>query len=130
MARILFIRVSAVTFDEKDVIKAWPMLCATVWPDPELEGIDSTAKIVRKMAPVAGHGVLELVDALADVVRFGDMPENWKTALQGSAQQLADLRARMDEALGNRDVPKAHALTEAIENALDEAEDVMRGLKK
>ena len=56
MGRILFIRVSAVTFDEKDVIKAWPTLCAVVWPDPELENINSTRKIVRTLAPVAGHG--------------------------------------------------------------------------
>ena len=130
MGRILFIRVSAVTFDEKDVIKAWPMLCAMVWPDPELDGINSTRKIVRALAPAPGHGVLELVDALTDIVRFGDMPEIWKTALQGPAQQLAELRERMDEALGNRDVPKAHTLTEAIEDALNEAEKAMRELKK
>lgn len=127
MGRILFIRVSAATFDEKDVLKAWPMLYAAVWPDPGVEGADTPAKVVRKFLPAPGRGVLELVDALGDFVRFSDMPKEWRTALQPPAERLEELRARLDEALGDRDVQKAQTLTGAIEDALDEAEAIMRG---
>ena len=127
MGRILFIRVSAATFDEKDVLKAWPMLYAAVWPDPGVEGADTPAKVVRKFLPAPGRGVLELVDALGDFDRFSDMPKEWRTALQPPAERLEELRARLDEALGDRDVQKAQTLTGAIEDALDEAEAIMRG---
>lgn len=129
MGRILFIRVSAVTFDEKDVIRAWPVLCATVWPDPDLEGVTSAAKLARKLAPAAGRGVLELADGLTDIVRFGDVSQEWKTAMKGPAKRLEEARQRLDEALGDRDAKRAYALTDEIEKALDEAEQAARDLR-
>ena len=128
MGRILFIRVSAVTFDEKDVIKAWPVLCAAVWPDPGVSGAPSPAKPARGLIPAAGRGVLELADGLADMVRFGDASQEWKAALESPLKRLKDVRLRLDEALGDRDARAAYALTEEIEKALDEAEDAARKL--
>ena len=129
MGRILFIRVSAVTFDEKDVIKAWPVLFATVWPDPELDGVTSAAKLARKLAPAVGRGVLELAEGLTEKLRFGEMPKEWKAALEGPAKRLEDLRQRLDELLGDRDARAAYALTDEIEKALDEAEQAARYLR-
>ena len=129
MGRILFIRVSAVTFDEKDVIKAWPVLFATVWPDPELDGVTSAAKLARKLAPAVGRGVLELAEGLTEKLRFGEMPKEWKSALEGPAKRLEDLRQRLDELLGERDARAAYALTDEIEKALDEAEQAARDLR-
>ena len=129
MGRILFIRVSAVTFDEKDVIKAWPVLFATVWPDPELDGVTSAAKLARKLAPAVGRGVLELAEGLAEKVRFGEMAKEWKAALEGPAKLLEDLRQRLDDRLGDRDARGAYALTDEIEKALDEAERAARDLR-
>ena len=129
MGRILFIRVSAVTFDEKDVIRAWPVLCATVWPDPELDGVTSAAKLARKLAPAVGRGVLELAEGLTEKVRFGEMAKEWKAALEGPAKLLEDLRQRLDDRLGDRDARAAYALTDEIEKALDEAEQAARDLR-
>lgn len=129
MGRILFIRVSAATYDERDVLKAWPTLYAAVWPDPGVDGADSPAKIVRKYVPDPGRGALELVDALVEYVRFGSLPEGWKETLRAPADQLEDLRRQMDEALGDQNVQKAQTLTRDIENALDDAEQVARGLR-
>lgn len=125
--RILFIRVSAVTYDEKDVLKTWPMLYAAVWPDPGVDGADSPARIVRKYVPAPGRGVLELADALVEFVRFGSLPEGWKEALQAPADRLEDLRRKMDDALGDQNVQAARSLTGDIENALDDAERLIRG---
>ena len=130
MARILFIRVRAETFDEKDVIRTWPVLYATVWPDVGVGSTDSPTRLARKLIPSPSRGVLELVDALVDFTRFGDISGDWKEALEASADRLANVRRHLDEALGDRDVHTAHTLTESIESALDEAEAVLRKLKK
>ena len=129
MGRILFIRVSAVTFDEKDMIRAWPVLCATVWPDPDLSGVASPAKLARKLAPAIGRGVLELADGLADILHFGNVSKEWKAALEGTIRRLENTRIRLDEALGDRDACAAYALTDEIEKALDEAEEAARQLR-
>lgn len=126
MSRILFIRVSAATFDEKDVPRAWPMTFALVWPDPMLEGIGSPARLARKLIADPKRGVLELVQAFVEHVRFAEMPDARRKALQSHADKLEALRLGLDEALGDRDVPRAHALTNAIEEALDDAEKAVR----
>ena len=126
MSRVLFIRVSAATYDEKDVPRTWPKLYSSVWPDPELDGDTSPAKLARKLIPAPQKGALELVDAFVQYVRFGDVADDQKKALQPQAERLAELRQSLDDALGNRDVPKAQALCTDIENALDKAEDALR----
>ena len=128
MPRILFIRVSASTYDEKDVPKTWPLLYATVWPDEDLAGEDSPKKLARKLAPSREKGVLELAEAVAEYVRFGDNGGKAKDALKTEGEKLETLRRDLDDALGNRDVKKAESLCTALENALDDAESAMRGL--
>lgn len=126
MGRILFIRVSAETYDEKDVLKTWPKLYASVWPDPGVDAEDSPSKITRKMIPARERGVLELVDGFVEYVRFGDMSEMTRKGLQSGADKLERLRGELDEALGNRDVQNASSLTNTIEDTLDEAEKAAR----
>ena len=122
MGRILFIRVSAVTYDEKDVPKAWPKLCAAVWPEPGVAGAGSPAAEVRKGMGTPVRGVLELVDALADFMQFGDMSEAQKAALERPVSSLREMRQKLDDALGNRNAQEAHTLANSIEDMLDEAE--------
>lgn len=126
MGRVLFIRVSAETYDEKDVPKSWPALYAVVWPDPGLDGSDSPAKLARKLIPARERGVLELVDAFVDYAHFADMGKERRGAIRGVSDKLEQLRRELGEALGDRDVSKAHPLTGAIEDALDEAEKILR----
>ncbi|MDL2207263.1 hypothetical protein LJB82_00900 [Desulfovibrio sp. OttesenSCG-928-M16] len=126
MGRILFIRVCAETYDEKDVPKTWPMTFALIWPEPMLDAADAPAKVAAKLTPGRKRGVLELLDAFVEHVRFADLPSAKKSALQGHANRLEALRQQLDAALGNRDAGKAHALTNDIEDALDETEKAVR----
>lgn len=126
MSRILFIRVSAETYDEKDVLQTWPKLFAAVWPDGLVDAADSPRKILGKLSPDPKKGALELVDGFVEYARFADMPAALRSALEPCAAKLADLREKLDQALGNRDVSRAHTLTNDIEDALDEAEKALR----
>lgn len=128
MGRILFIRVSAQTYDEKEVLRAWPKLYASIWPDPEVNISETPAGIIRKLVPAPGKGVLELLDAFTDHVSFGDLPQGWRAALQTKADALAALGRELDDALGEQDVHRARPLCTAIEDGLDEAEAIMRRL--
>jgi hypothetical protein len=126
MSGILFIRVSAVTYDEKDVLKAWPKLCAAVWPDPGVTDADSPAKIARTLVPAPGRGALELLDGFVEYVRFADAAKAVRAALEPCVKKLEGLRQELDAALGDRNVPEAHELTNLIEEALDETEKALR----
>jgi len=128
MGRILFIRVSAETYDDKEVLRAWPKLYAMVWPDAWTDSSDSPAKITRDLLPDARRGALQLIDAFVEHVHFGNMPAAARKALGGSAEILERLRADLNEALGNRDAQAASRLTNAIEDALDDAEKFAREL--
>jgi len=125
VGRNFFIRVSAETYDEKELIRTWPALCTLVWPD---EGAQKGG-ILRNLLPGAGRGVLQLVDAFVEYVHFGKMPGAARSDLTPAATELAKKRAELDEALGNRDVRAASGLTDAIEDALDEAESVAKRLR-
>jgi len=128
MPRILFLRVSACTYDEKDVPRTWPMLFAAVWPDEDLADIDSARKLARKLAPAREKGVLELARALPELVRFGELDDRKKTVLRPFADILESLHVKLDAALGDRDVKTAETLCTALEDTLDEAEAALRGL--
>lgn len=128
MGRNLFIRVSAVTYDEKAVPKAWPTLYAAVWPDPGMAGAGSPARLARNLVPASERGVLELVDAFVEYIHFGDLPKEKRDTLKEAAAMLEKLRGQMGEALGNRDVPTASGLTNAIEDALDQTERLMKDM--
>ena len=126
MGRILFIRVSAETYDEKDVIRAWPRLYALVWPEAGADPTAPTKKIIRSLVPDQKRGVLQLADAFVEYTHFGDVPEKARQGLKAAADTLERLRAELDDALGNRDVQTASKLTNTIEDALDDAEKAAR----
>ncbi len=112
MGRNLFIRVSTATYNEDAVFKDWPRLCALVRPD------NPFPVLPKDTGP---FGVVELLRELADNGAF--LPKGPAAeALAPFLPKLARLRQMMDDALGDRDVKKAHALTDEIEDALDEAE--------
>jgi hypothetical protein len=125
MSRVLFLRVSAKTYDETEVPATWPMLYAAVWPDGELAWEDSPAKLARGLAPRYDHGVLELADALVEAARFADASDRL-SSLKNGAQTLERLRGELDDALGDRNVAGAQKLCDAIEEALDGLEKTLR----
>ena len=59
MGRILQIRVSAWTYDEEEVLQAWPKLCALVWSQ-----LDQWGPAGMK------RGVTELAGYLPDALRY------------------------------------------------------------
>lgn len=116
MAKILIVRVSAQTWDEGEVEKRWPALCRLGFSPPVLFN--------------APKGVLELVEHLADRLDMGVLPEE-EARLAGEAiRRAAQAKARLEAELAEWNAKAASALTDDIEEALDEAERAARGTKK
>ena len=111
MGRILQIRVSAWTYDEDEVLQAWPKLCALVWSQ-----LDQWGPAGMK------RGVTELAGYLPDTLRFSDLPEEVKKALRPGAKKVADILEEMRKALADWDPRKANTLSDALEEALFELE--------
>lgn len=122
MGRHLFIRVTAQTFDEQQVRKDWPRLYDLAWPEQySLATPEKT--VVKNFTPPSSRGVLELLRAVTDAVAFGTvLPADAKRALAAPVARVNALAEALEEALGNRDVPTAHGLTNDIEEALDDLE--------
>ncbi|MDR3073883.1 MAG: hypothetical protein LBV01_04035 [Deltaproteobacteria bacterium] len=127
MGRVLTIRLHAGTYDEEDVFRSWPELCALAWPGKGEVTRGGWEKRPEPPAAIAApepvrRGVLELAHSLGEEFRFG----GWETAVQNR------LRAGMDEldravlqletALGDWRPQAADAAAYAIEDALDKLE--------
>lgn len=130
MAQNLFIRVSAETYDDNAVPRAWPLLFAASWPDPYVDSKDSPAALAKQLSAGPGRGVLQLVDAFSDFAHYGDITEAERKVLEPAADKATDLKRELEDALGDRDVHRAFALCGSIEKALDEAEKILGGLKR
>ena len=111
MGRILQIRVSAWTYDEEEVLQAWPKLCTLVWSELDRWG---PANMKR--------GVTELAGYLPDALRFADIPEAVKKSLRPGVQKVADVLEEMRLALADWDPRKANKLSDQLEEALFQLE--------
>jgi hypothetical protein len=127
MPKVLFIRVSAETYDENQVPKTWPLLFNTVWPDADLEGVADPKTLVRKLVGDRKRGALELAREFADLASFETLPDGAdKALLRQKAQELETALHALEESLGNRDVRGASASCDALESALDAVEIALR----
>lgn len=111
MGKILQIRVTAWTYDEDEVTRAWPRLTALVWPERD-----------KWAAAGAKHGVLELAKALPDVARFGDWPEATRQALRDGIARAHELSVKLETALADWQPSVANALSDDLEDALSALE--------
>ncbi len=128
MGRILSIRLSAVTYNEEDVFRAWPGLCALAWPGKgDIYGgawkpaPDSFTPPV-KAEPVS-HGVVALAHALLEESRLGDWSDGLKKRLE---QELAGLNTavkQLETALADWQPQAANMASNAIEDRLDSLEE-------
>ncbi|OIQ51453.1 hypothetical protein BerOc1_03406 [Pseudodesulfovibrio hydrargyri] len=109
MGRLLQVRVSAWTYSEDEVRKAWPSLWKLAWQD--------SGAIPRK-------GVMELADAVFDAVRAGLIPDNQVKALKADAEKADELRQAIEKALGDWRPGEADKLTYALEDTMDALEDI------
>jgi hypothetical protein len=123
MGRNLFIRVSAVTYDEELMRREWPHLCALAWPE-ETGGKDPALKILcgdmRKR-----RGIMELAADIPDRIAYGDLPAERRRLLRPLADRLQAAFTSLETALGDRDVVLAGKRTNGVEDALDALESFL-----
>ncbi len=112
MGQFLQIRVSAWTYSEGEVEKAFPKLWKLVWE----EGGDAIPK----------KGVLELAQAVFDAVRAGLLCDAAVEALKEKAEVVEDLRLQIEKALAARDPQGADKLSYEIEDCLEALEDIAK----
>ena len=111
MGRILQIRVGAWTYDEDEVLQAWPKLCALVWGE-----LDRFGRVGMK------HGVTELAEYLPDSLRFADMDKETRALLTPGVEKVSGILAAMRSALAEWDPRRANTLSDELEDALTELE--------
>ena len=133
MGKILDIRVMAQTYNEDDVAKAWPRLVLLAWPEwsaklgldrvsDDLPGYSVGLSPVEKALGQRKHGVMELAEALPDLLKFGDLPDNLTRVLKEPVELVDKLKRELDSALGDWNTKSASALTFKLEDALGAAE--------
>lgn len=111
MGKILQIRVLAYTYDENDVVKAWPKLSTLAFPE-------------RYPAPqlASSKGVFELVESLVDQIQFDMVDKSVKQALAAGTDAIKGLKSQLEQALADWNPQKANQLSDELEQALDELE--------
>ena len=112
MGKYLQIRVSANTFNEDDVKKAWPSLWNLIWD----EGGDRVPK----------KGVMELALAAYDAVRAGLVEARVAEALKEGAEEAARPYHAIEKALADRAPTEADRLSYELEDSLDRLEDIAK----
>ena len=109
MGRFLQVRVSAVTYSEDEVEKAYNRLWKLAWQEPNI---------------IPEKGVPELAQAIFDGVRSGLIAADKADKLRAKAEEAEDLRLQLVDALNARDPKKADTLTYALEDSLEALEDI------
>ena len=111
MGDVLQIRVIAQTVSPSDVGWNWRRLSLLAF-GKQATGSD------RDM------GVLELVDALTDKFRFGDVDQELKRRLEPGVEKAASIKENLENALADWNPGKANSLSNDLEDALDALEDL------
>ena len=136
MGKILGIRVQAQTYNEDDVASAWPRLCSLVWPlwasrlaleNVRLDGFGPVSEPgpVEKSLGGRKHGVLELAQAISDVVKFGSLPGEVMDILAVPAEKLKEISVSLETTLGSWDARGANRLTDELEDVLSAVEQAL-----
>ena len=111
MGKALQIRVSAVTWDEDLVEKLWPQLAELAFSVP----------ITHEK-----HGVLEMVCALREGLKFMDWPESRRAALQDGVARASATVQQLEKALEDWKPQEANRLSDVLESELDSLEAAYR----
>lgn len=110
MGKILQVRLYAYTYAEEDVRRQWPVLWK--WAFEE----------TRPGFPLEKQGVLELVRALEEMLRFEKGSKALREALAKYLPAVAAQTRKLEEALADWEPGAANAATDRIEEGLDELE--------
>lgn len=111
MGKALQIRVSAVTWDEDLLEKLWPRLSKLAFSVPLKH---------------EKHGVIEMVRALGDGIKFMKWPKERCEALGPGIARAVDMAQRIEGSLANWDPRAANALSDELELELDKLETAFR----
>jgi hypothetical protein len=107
VGKVLQIRVSAWTYDEAEVEAAWPRMAELAFSVPLSHN---------------KRGVLEMITALDDGLRFMDWPASLKDSIAPGLQRVVAIRDQLEGALADWDPRRANVLSNELENALDAVE--------
>ena len=107
MGKVLQIRVIAVTWNEDLVEEEWPRISRLAFAVP---------------VKLENRGVLEMVRALSEGLRFMDWPEKQKDALRPGIEKAAKIRSDLEKALADWEPSRANELSDRLEDTLDELE--------
>lgn len=111
MGRFLQIRVTVATWDRDGAAAAFPRLYALAWP-------------VEPTPPAGPQGLLELVQALDERIRLGEVPGADRSAMLPALTRAMAAKTALEAALAERDPHTADRLTYAVEDALAELEKI------
>ncbi|MDR0816300.1 MAG: hypothetical protein LBN28_02750 [Desulfovibrio sp.] len=107
MGKALQIRVSAVTWNKDLMEEMWPKLSELAFSVPIKH---------------EGHGVLEMVRALNEGLVFMQWSRARKKAMGEGIRRAAGLKKALEEALANWQPREANALSDQLEDTLDQLE--------
>lgn len=107
MGKYLQIRVSAWTYNEDDVAKAWPQLTKLVW--------ESSASWT---GPDQKHGVMELAAILPEARRFGTWSAELVQTLTAGIDEVTALHQALEKALADWKPSEANGISDRLEDAL------------
>lgn len=111
MGKALQIRVSAVTWNEDLLTELWPRLSELAFSVPLKH---------------EKHGVLEMVRALSDGLKFMPWPEQRRAALTPGIDKAVHIVRRLEAALADWDPRTANACSDELEAVLDTLEAAFR----
>ena len=112
MGKVLQIRVSAVTYDEDEVVSEWPVLADFVWGELDCWG-------PRNMK----RGVAELAEFLPDALRFASIGKDVRDGLLPFAESAKKTLESIRESLAAWNPREAHRLSFELEEKLSDLED-------
>lgn len=107
MGKVLQIRVIATTWDDELVEDYWPRLAQLAFSVP---------------IKLENHGVLEMVRALGEGLRFAKWPAPRKEALAEGIHRAVEIKEELEKALSDWDPRRANELSNELENTLDKLE--------
>ena len=128
MGRVLTVRLSVATYNEEDVCRSWPNLCALAWPGKGQVYRDGWKPTPEAFAPPVKadpvrRGVMELVHGLLEEFRLGDWDKDMKSRLRDGLDGLEKAAATLEKALADWQPQAANAATNMIEDSLDSLEE-------
>lgn len=107
MGKVLQIRVIAVTWNEDLIEDYWPRIARLAFSVP---------------VKLENRGVLEMVRALGEGLRFESWSDARKEAMGPGIHEAYELRDKLEKALSDWDPKLANELSNQLEDALDRLE--------